>query len=63
MPIYEYLCAPCDKIFEIIQKLDVKKAACPVCKHTTKQKLISSGSFELIGQGFYKPRSTPDETD
>lgn len=54
MPIYEYFCKKCNKSFDILQKLNTKEAVCAICNRKTKHKLISSGNFELLGEGFYK---------
>ena len=54
MPIYEYECAKCDKIFEELQSFsdpDIKK--CPHCKGGKVKKLISLSSFQLKGDGWY----------
>lgn len=54
MPIYEYKCSKCDKIFEKFQKMNdssVKK--CPYCGGKPNR-LISSGvGLVFKGNGFY----------
>ncbi len=53
MPIYEYQCSHCDKVFEIFHKIDEDcKVTCPKCLKPTK-KLISATNFVLKGTGFY----------
>ncbi len=53
MPLYEYECAQCKKVLEIIQKFsDAALTACPTCGQPVK-KLISRSSFELKGTGWY----------
>lgn len=53
MPVYEYECNTCAKIFEVQQKMaDAPLTDCPECDGTLK-KLISSSSFQLKGGGWY----------
>lgn len=53
MPIYEYRCAECGKVFEVIQKFSDK----PIkkCAHCggKAEKLISQSSFVLKGTGWH----------
>ncbi len=46
MPIYEYLCQKCGKIFEKIQKLDEggNSLTCPYCGEKKPEKILSSFS-------------------
>jgi putative FmdB family regulatory protein len=54
MPIYEYTCKSCGKIFEKLQKINDKPAiSCPNCGKTVKR-IISQTSFSLKGEGWYK---------
>lgn len=63
MPLYEYSCKTCQKVFEIMQKFsDAPVKVCPDCKNTV-EKLISKTSFQLKGGGWYasdykKPSTT-----
>jgi putative FmdB family regulatory protein len=53
MPVYEYQCTHCDKVFEIFHKIDEEcKVTCPKCLRPAK-KLISATNFVLKGTGFY----------
>lgn len=53
MPIYEYECPACDKIFEVQQRMtDAPLKVCPDCSGKVK-KLISASSFQLKGGGWY----------
>lgn len=53
MPIYEYQCNHCDKVFEIFHKIDEDcKVTCPKCFKPAR-KLISATNFVLKGTGFY----------
>jgi putative FmdB family regulatory protein len=54
MPIYEYRCGACDKIFEVQQKIsDAPLAKCKACGGPV-EKIISQSSFVLKGSGWYK---------
>ena len=45
MPVYEYECQECDKVFEVQQKIaDPPLADCPECQGPVK-KLMSMSSF------------------
>lgn len=53
MPIYEYECPACEKVFEVQQRIsDDPLKTCPKCKGTVK-KLVSVSSFQLKGGGWY----------
>ena len=53
MPVYEYECKDCDKIFEVQQKMaDKPLTNCPECNKPVK-KLVSMSSFQLKGGGWY----------
>lgn len=53
MPIYEYKCAECDKIFEAFQKInDDPLTECKFCNGKVEQ-IISQTSFQLKGGGWY----------
>jgi putative FmdB family regulatory protein len=53
MPIYEYQCNHCEKVFEIFHKIDEDcKVTCPKCLKPAR-KLISATNFVLKGTGFY----------
>ncbi len=54
MPIYEYECEGCHKVFEVTQKMSdppLKKHA--DCGSKKVKKLISRSSFQLKGSGWY----------
>jgi putative FmdB family regulatory protein len=54
MPIYEYRCQACQHELEIIQKVsDAPMTCCPACGKESLTKLISRGSFQLKGTGWY----------
>lgn len=53
MPVYEYECTSCNKVFEVQQKMaDKPLSACPECEGEVK-KLMSMSSFQLKGGGWY----------
>jgi putative FmdB family regulatory protein len=53
MPLYEYQCAQCGQIEEVIQKFS--DAPLTTCRHCSGKlnKLISQSSFHLKGTGWY----------
>lgn len=53
MPVYEYECGGCEKVFEVQQRMaDGPLTACPECGGAVR-KLISMSSFQLKGSGWY----------
>ena len=53
MPVYEYECQECNKVFEVQQKIaDEPLSDCPECQAPVK-KLMSMSSFQLKGGGWY----------
>ena len=53
MPVYEYECQECSKVFEVQQKIaDKPLSNCPKCQGPVK-KLMSMTSFQLKGGGWY----------
>jgi putative FmdB family regulatory protein len=53
MPIYEYQCKDCGKVFETFQKItEPPLKECRICKGTV-ERLISNCSFHLKGTGWY----------
>ena len=53
MPVYEYECEGCSKVFEVQQRIaDKPLTVCPECSGTLR-KLISMTSFQLKGGGWY----------
>ena len=55
MPIYEYKCSDCGKVFEVIQKISDKKLT--ICRCDEKgavHRLVSSSGFRLKGSGWYE---------
>ena len=53
MPVYEYECKECDKVYEVQQKIaDAPLQKCPECSAPVT-KLMSMSSFQLKGGGWY----------
>lgn len=53
MPVYEYECKECNKVFEVQQKImDKPLTQCPDCSGKVT-KLMSMSSFQLKGGGWY----------
>ena len=53
VPIYEYECNKCGKIFEAFQKItDNPLTKCKFCEGKA-EKIISHSSFQLKGSGWY----------
>src|SRR5262245_50761222 len=54
MPVYEYLCAKCEREFEVEQRItDDPIRTCPHCRSRKVRRLISQTSFVLKGKGWY----------
>lgn len=53
MPVYEYECKACEKVFEVQQKMsDDPLTNCPECDGPVN-KIMSMNSFQLKGGGWY----------
>lgn len=53
MPVYEYECNSCGKVFEVQQRMaDAPLTDCPECEGSVK-KVVSMSSFQLKGGGWY----------
>jgi putative FmdB family regulatory protein len=53
MPIYEYECTSCGKVFDHMQKISDPAPACPDCGAVV-QKRVTAGGFRLKGGGWYE---------
>ena len=64
MPIHEYECQSCGYKVENFERKPEDKlmAYCPECGNTSLRKIISAGSFNLKGKGFYKPGHSTGKT-
>jgi putative FmdB family regulatory protein len=55
MPIYEYSCDACNYKFDELQKVDAPSISkCPKCEKPKARRIISSSSFQLKGDGWFK---------
>ena len=55
MPIYEYQCAECEHIEEVIQKVsDEPLVVCPACDKPALKKNVTAAGFRLSGGGWYE---------
>jgi len=53
MPVYEYECPACEKVYEVHQGMnDAPLTSCSVCGGEVK-KIMSMSSFHLKGGGWY----------
>ena len=53
MPLYEFECPACDRVFEELRRSgDEAAAACPECGRPAPR-IVSLSSFALKGSGFY----------
>ncbi len=54
MPIYEYQCQSCHKVFEYMQRMsEDRKTVCEECEGAL-ERIISQSAFHLKGGGWYK---------
>ena len=54
VPIYEYQCQSCQKVFEYMQRIsDDPKSDCEECQGAL-ERIISQSAFHLKGGGWYK---------
>jgi putative FmdB family regulatory protein len=53
MPIYEYACTSCQKVFEelILRKSDETAVACPACKGGQVSRVMSRPAATRAGDG------------
>lgn len=53
MPIYEYACTPCGKVFEafILRKSDESDVACPACQAREVSRQMSRPAASRVGTG------------
>jgi len=59
MPIYEYECRDCNKIYEIIHRHDSQtKIVCEQCLNPV-ERLMSLGGFRLKGAGWTSKLNLP----
>lgn len=56
MPLYEYKCKACEKVTEVLQKMEEPPPPhCPHCAAKDSMvKILSASSIELKGSGWYR---------
>ena len=61
MPLYEFLCEPCNGVFEALRPIReaAEPAPCPVCNHDGKRMMPSSFTAFTFRDGY--PRRIPDK--
>lgn len=68
MPIYEFNCAKCGKLTEVVQRVSERPPPCPHCGSKRMTRAVSRTSFHLKGGGWYAdlygtPRPGPDKKE
>ena len=53
MPIYEYQCDGCGKVFEVLQKFSDPAPETHECGSTALHRIMSRTAFVLKGEGWY----------
>ncbi len=58
MPIYEYACRSCGKVFEafLLRRTDEAEVACPQCSTREVERVISRPAAVSVGSGSSAPR-------
>ncbi len=61
MPVYEYLCEPCNGVFEVLRPIReaADPASCPVCSRDGKRMMPTSFNAFTFRDGY--PRRIPDK--
>lgn len=56
MPLYDFLCERCNRVFELLMKPKEHPGCCPHCMTVELVKKVTKpAGFILKGDGFYKP--------
>jgi putative FmdB family regulatory protein len=53
MPIYEFSCAKCGKLAEVMQRVGERPPPCPSCGSKRMTRAVSRTAFHLKGGGWY----------
>jgi putative FmdB family regulatory protein len=53
VPIYEFNCAKCGKLTEVVQRVGQRPPPCPHCGSKRMTRAVSRTSFHLKGGGWY----------
>lgn len=60
MPIYEYRCRDCEKVFEVIDlhsaRVATRRARCPVCRSTHTERCWSRVTVETESKSYHPAR-------
>ncbi len=54
MPIYEYRCDRCKKVFEVLQKINEEPLTTCIDCGSKVEKIVSTSSFQFKGSGWYE---------
>jgi putative FmdB family regulatory protein len=68
MPIYEFKCARCGNLAEVVQRVGARPPPCPACGSKRMARAVSRTAFHLKGGGWYAdlyatPRPGADKGD
>jgi putative FmdB family regulatory protein len=68
MPIYEFRCARCGKLAEVVQRVGERSPPCPHCGSKRMSRAVSRTSFHLKGGGWHAdlyatPRPAGDKAE
>jgi putative FmdB family regulatory protein len=60
MPIYEYKCSKCSRLFSVLQKIGMseKDTVCPDCGSNDVKKLLSAFSCSAAEGGAFMPSAS-----
>lgn len=53
MPIFDYICTECKKVFEKLVRTDTAKVECPSCGGSAEKKVSAPGHFSGSGDGWF----------
>lgn len=53
MPIYEFRCARCGNLSEVVQRVGARPPPCPVCGSKRMARAVSRTAFHLKGGGWH----------
>ena len=60
MPLYDFQCEDCGKVFEVERSMtDTSRESCPKCGSKKTVKVFSSAGIQFKGSGFYVTDSKP----
>ena len=53
MPIFDFICKECKKVFEKMVRTDTAQVECPDCGSSTEKKISAPAHFTGSGDGWY----------